>query len=412
MNVRELRSQRASILDQAVLLVETAEGENRDLKAEEQTTYDDLVSQAESLEKRIKRLETMPAPVPAPGNGRGGAPNINRLPLGDSEVRALGQYFKTGDTGGVRDLMSQDDGDRGPSVRIHVPTALEMRANDTIMNITTGADGGSAVPTGFAGKIAARRNEVRLSERLGVQMVPGQGTTVNFPYENADPSAFAATSEQDDAYAQTYERDAPALGLKAFTLAKKTKKLALTEELLDDEDAALLAFIGDHIGRSMGITHNSLLLTEVAANGTALKTFAAAAVIAAGEPDDMVFHATLGYYLDDGSPAAWVMRPPTLGAIRKLSGNARIYDDQTGAPRKSLLEYPVLYSNAAAAIAASAKSLYFGNWFYVGMREDPALRFIRDPYTTDGIVYLKYTFRAVYGVLIAGAIGYGVHPSA
>src|SRR3972149_330085 len=107
----------------------------------------------------------MPAPAPAPGNGRDGDPHNKRLPLGGSEVRALGQYFKTGDTGGVRDLMSQDDGDRGPSVRIHVPTALEMRANDTIMNITTGADGGAAGAAGGAGQSAARRNEGRGSGR-------------------------------------------------------------------------------------------------------------------------------------------------------------------------------------------------------------------------------------------------------
>ena len=46
------------------------------------------------------------------------------------------------------------------------------------------------------------------------------------------------------------------------------------------------------------------------------------------------------------------------------------------------------------------------------MREEPALRFIRDPFSVDGIVVLKYSFRTVYGVLIAGAVGYGVHPSA
>jgi len=56
--------------------------------------------------------------------------------------------------------------------------------------------------------------------------------------------------------------------------------------------------------------------------------------------------------------------------------------------------------------------VYFGNWFRVGFREEPALRLIRDPYSVDGLVILKYSFRTVYGVLTAGGIGYGVHPSA
>jgi HK97 family phage major capsid protein len=249
---------------------------------------------------------------------------------------------------------------------------------------------------------------------LGVRPVPGVGTTVNYPFENADPSVFAATAEQDDSYAQTYERDvAPVLDTKAFTLAKKTKKLALTEELMDDEDANLLAHVADSVGRGLGITHNSLLMTEVAANGTSLKTFASASAIAAGEPENVVFNDTLSYYLEEDDSIGWVIRPTTMGAIASITGNARLYAETPGGSRnREILGYPAFYSNQAAAVAASAKSMYFGNWYYVGMREDPALRFLRDPYTTDGIVYLKYSFRAVYGVLIAGAVGYGEHPTA
>ena len=40
------------------------------------------------------------------------------------------------------------------------------------------------------------------------------------------------------------------------------------------------------------------------------------------------------------------------------------------------------------------------------------MTFIRDPYSFDGGIELKYQFRTVYGVLIAEAVGYGVHPSA
>jgi HK97 family phage major capsid protein len=76
------------------------------------------------------------------------------------------------------------------------------------------------------------------------------------------------------------------------------------------------------------------------------------------------------------------------------------------------MEYPVHYSNAAAAIAASAKSVYFGNWYYMGLREGPSLTILRDPYSVDGITLIKYGFRLCYGVLIAGGIAYGAHPSA
>ncbi len=410
MNARELRAKLDEIKKKALAIVNAAEKEDRDFKPEEQTEYDGYMAEISSLENRIKRAESLPEASVL--NGR--APAVLTFPRGDSERRALGAFFKRGDLGAVRDLRVQDDDrDFMDGIEIHVPSMLEQRAVDSTMNITTAADGGAAVPTGFAGQIAMRRNDIRLAERLGVRPIPGVGTTVNFPVENADPTVFAATSEQADNYANTYERDvAPVLVNKAFTLAKKTKKLALTEELLDDEDANLLNYVGDSIGRGLALTHNTALLTEVAANGTALKTFASATAIAADEVDAIIFTSALAPYLDDLATISWVMRPNVLGEIKVLTGTTRLYDNSTGGPKFSLLEYPVNYSAACTETVASSKSVYFGNWYYVGMRENPALRIIRDPYTTDGIVYLKYAVRLCYGVLIAGAIGYGVHPSA
>lgn len=415
MNIRELRKKRAQLIAQARSLLDAPGKETRAMTPEEQTEYDELLKQIkgldESLEREERQAELETSLQSPPNTPRSQAPSFNRLPLGDSEVRALGHYIKTGDTGGVRSLMESEEG-QAPEIRVHMPTGLEMRATAEVMNVAADADGKSAVPTGFVSQIAARRAEVRLAERLGVQMIPGQGTTVNYPYENADAVVFGATSEQVDNLSNTYEQDRPTLATKAFTLAKKTKKLILTEELLDDEDANLMAFIADHIGRAMGLTHNTLLMTEAAATGTSVALGAAAAATA-GDPEKLVFHATLGFYLDDGASAAWVMRPPTYGAILNLTGNARLYaPTAAGTFNRDLFGYPVYYSNAAAAIAASAKSIYFGNWRYMGMREDPALRLIRDPYTTDGVVILKYSFRVVYGLLIAGALAYGAHPSA
>jgi len=348
---------------------------------------------------------------------------VCKVPRGDSEVRAIAHYVRTGDTGGVKHLLAEGEGKARFSVNLEMPTLAEQRAwmagrerraVDSTMNITTAADGGVTVPTGLAPTIAQRRNERMLAMVLGCQNIPGKGTTVNHTYENADPVVFATTSEQaDDLSTNDYERDAMVLANKAFTLVKKTKKLNLTEELLEDNDENLMEAIADWIARNMATTHNSMLLTEVASNGTAFKTYASATAIAAGEPEDIVFNDTLGYYLDDGSSAAWVMRPTTFGSIASLTGNARLYAQTPGGSfTKELLGYPVYYSNNASATAASAKDAYFGDWFNVGYRLGRSLKLITDPYTEDGVVVLKYSFRTVYGVLQAGAIGYGVHPSA
>jgi len=250
------------------------------------------------------------------------------------------------------------------------------------MNITTAADGLNIVPTGFAGKIALRRSEFRLAERLGVQMVPGKGTTVNFPFENADAQDLATTSEQSDAHGNNFGRDAMQTGVKAFTLVKKTKKIELTEELLDGEDVGVMDWVANNIGRALSFTHNAALVAEAVATGTLLATFASATAIADGEVDSMVYNDTLSPYLDDGNSIAWVTRPSTYGAIKKISGDPRVYATALGAGR-TLLEYPVEYSAKVAAIAAEAKTVLFGNWNYMGLYESPSLRMIVDPYSVD-----------------------------
>lgn len=404
---RELRAQRAQVLNQARALVEKAEAEDRDLNAEEQSQYDSFLTDGNVLEKRIERIESLPSDLPT-------APAFSRTGLGDDVAKALGHYFRTGDTGGVRSMLNHDAEaeNRGrPEVELRIPSRFEKRATDEIMNVAADGDGKSAIPVGFVNQIAARRAEISLVDILGCQLVPGRGTTVNYPYENADAAVFAATSEQVDNLSNTYERDRPTLATKAFTLAKKTKKIELTEELLDDEDANLLGFLADHIGRAQALTLNTLMLTEAAATGTSV-SIGTTSAISAGDPEKFAYHATTGFYLDDAGSVAWVMRPPTFGAIKNLTGNSRLYDDQTGrGGTRTLLEYPVRYSSAAAAIGSGAISVYFGNWRFMGYRLDPALRFIRDPYTTDGVVILKYSFRTVFGLLIAGALDYGKHPT-
>jgi len=97
--------------------------------------------------------------------------------------------------------------------------------------------------------------------------------------------------------------------------------------------------------------------------------------------------------------------------IKSILGNNRLYADNNaggGPGDRSLLGYPVVWSNKAAAIASTAVSVYFGNWNYVGKREDTTFGFLRDPYgaANTGQINLYYSFMTVYKVLQAEAIGY------
>jgi len=375
----EMRRRWAEILEQARGL---ADG---DLSEETRAQADGLLSQADQLERDIEREERLQAMIASKV-----APAHNKTPRGDSEARALAHWARTGDAGG-----------------------LELRAsNDTDMNITTAADGGVTVPTGHYQGIIARRDESMLATKLGVRRIPGQGTTVNVPLDGEDDGEFVVTTEANDS-----DRDAPALGVKQMTLAKYTKRVELSWELLEDEDSRLMEFLNDFVGRGMAKTHNSLLLTEVATNGASLKTFSSATVIAVDELEALVYGDALSMYLDDTASVGWVMRPSVYGEIVVLddSSTRRYAANALGdAAQPMLLGYPVHYSAKSGATAASAKSVYFGNWNFVGYREAPGITMLRDPYSLakKGQVVLHYYFRAVYGVLQSEAIGYGAHPAA
>lgn len=402
-NIMELRRQRVAVLDGAQAIMNKAAAENRALNEDEEKQVNDAKAQADALtrqEKLAESIDEMRGAVPAQ------APMVNRGSLGDNEANAWKAFVRHGDSGGLRHLMQPGEESRGKA-DIVLSLPREARAvTDSTMNITTAGDGKNLVPTTLVNQIARRKHESMLAARLGCRRVPGVGTTVNFPYRNADPENFALTSEQSDAHGNNYERAAYTTALKAFTLVKLTRKIEFTEEMLEDTGVDLMGFISGEVGDEMARTHNEMLLTEVEANGTSFKSFASNAAIAAGELEAILGNDTLGFYLEDTANAHWVMRSSTHWAINAVTSDARFYAQQlTG-----LLGYDVMHSNKVDAIGAGGKSVMFGDWSYVGYREAPELRFIQDIYSVDGLIILKYSFRAVYGVLQAGAIGYGLHP--
>lgn len=362
--------------------------------AEEIAMSDELTALAEEVKALKAMLNTPVNPVEV---------NVPKAPavvktLGDTEAHALAAWYKRGDIGGVKHMVQSDGG---------IQIGAIKASNDTDMNITTAADGGDLVPTGHYQNIIARRNYGMLASQLGLMSIPGRGTTVNVPIDNEADGEFVSTSEVSG-----YDRDAPAVTKAAMTLVKYTKKVELSLELLDDEDSNLMAFLDDFVGRALAKTHNALLITE-AGNGTKTVDFAATS-IAAGKIESMTGNDDLDPYLDDAGSVGWIMRNSTRWALASILGEERVYDGVENAPARrggDLLGYPVFKTSKAAAIATGVKSVFFGNWRYMGWREAPGLTVLRDPYTlaATGQIRLIYAFRTVYKVLQAQAITYGQH---
>jgi HK97 family phage major capsid protein len=394
--------QRAQVLGQARAMLDKADEEKRELSAEELTQYDGLMAQADKMQadfERRQRLEAEEAKLEKPEKRQSsqdpqtGMPNLNlKTKLGDDETRALSYFFRTGDQGALR------------------------ASNATGMNIGTQADGGYAVPTAHYNNIIARRDEDAIGPKLGLQRFGGIGTTMNVPVDDEADGEFVSTSEMgDDNTTNVYDRDAPALNTRALTYVKYTKKVELTEELLQDEDSNLVAFVEGFVARGMAKTHNQLLVTEALADGTAALTLDSASTIGAGEVPEL-WYLLPDYYATDEASVAWIMRRATEGIIRGLAGTTMFYYAPTPGGsitigRPMLWGAPVYQTGKMAAITGSAKTILLGNWYYMALRESPVVTMIRDPYTVDGKVILKYGYRCVYKVLQAAAIIYATHPT-
>ena len=347
----------------------------------------------------MEEAKAAPAIVEVPAEAKS-APAIIAS-TGDSEAKAYAAWVREGDAGGLRGAKGYEVDGR----------EVEIKAsNDTDMNVGTAADGGNLVPTGHFEGIFAKKSESDLTDLLGLTRIPGVGTTVNVPFDNEADGEFVSTNE-----ASAYDRDAPAVGQQAFTLVKYTKKVQLSEELLEDETSNLLAFIENFVARGMAKTNNSLIVAEAAASGTeALATTAAG--IAAGEIEQIAFNDTVQFYLDSPN-VAWLTRGSTYGDIAAITGNERLYAEQgirstfgQYANRPSLLGFPVMFSAKVDADGTGDnKPIFFGDWSQMGYYMAPSMKVLRDPYgdAATGQVNLFYSYRVDYEILQSEAIVYG-----
>lgn len=405
MNLYELRAQKIARMNELAASDAMTEDQIREFDQCESEVAEltKKIGEAEQRQARAAELRSqMTQRTTVPERGTPGVPTVLRGERGDNEANAWKAYFAHGDSSGLRHLQG-DDGNGKPAIVLQLPSQERRAVVDSNMNITTAADGGNLVPITLASQIATRKNDRMLAPRIGCRQIPGIGTTVNYPYESADPEVFAATAEQVDAKTTNYQRGAVPTGVKAFTLAKKTRKVELTEELLSDSAFNVQNYVADRVGREIAKTHNADLVAEVVANGTSFKTFASTTVIAAGELEPIVGDDSLGFYLEDAATVSWIMRSSVHWAIKSITANYRLYAQNEA----GLLGYPVAYSNAVATPATTAKTVLFGCWDYMGYRDANEIRFISDPYSVDGLVILKYSFRDAYGILQAAAVGYG-----
>lgn len=406
--ILELKEELGRMYDQARAIVEKADTEKRATTEEEDTQYDDLVTRMDALRADIERREKLEGFTGVKKEQSGGQRGSQYHPTKTTKETANSLFLRR-----MRQPAGVDDNGLASEYR-HAVAEEHRASNDTTMNITTAADGGDLVPTGHYNGIIERARPVALYDRLGLMNIPGTETTVNVPVDNeADSGIFVSTNES-----AAFDRDAPAVSKVAMTLVKYTKKVDLTDELMHDEDSRLMTFLNSYIASGFAATMNSLLVTEVLADGTAGLTLDAAAAIGAAEVPELVYKLSAEYA--ESPNVHWLMNRSTEGYLRGLRDTSLwtfAPNTVSGGGRSVnsvLWGIPAHSTSYVTAYGAGVKSLVVGDFSKVAYRLSPTMTFLRDPYTRSsyGEVILNYYFRCDFEVLQAGAIQYATHPTA
>lgn len=383
--VDELKKQKAALVERAEAVIRTAQSEQRGLTDVETQQLESMLAEIETIERQIKlaeRVEEQRERLRAPQPRRATLADLGAQDSADrEELRAFAYWLRTGDHGAARELRT-----------------------DAVITTGTSAPpyGGYAIPTPLLPRVVAKRNEIALYGVLGVQRIPGVGTTVYVPVERGAAQKWTATDEN-----ATSAREAPDLNRVAMTLQKYTKRIEITDEVLRDEDVRLLDWIADYVGRTLGMTHNEQLIAAVTASGAGTDVTLGAAAAATASDVQKVAYALPGEYLDN---AQWVMRRETHGLYAAAA--AATYN-QAPAPEPWPFPSAVRYSTFVESIGAGKISMIYANWSYVGMREDPDIVMLRDPYSQaqTGVLVLHHYSRFCYASLNPDAIIRGKHPA-
>jgi len=284
----------------------------------------------------------------------------------------------------------------------------------------TNTEGGYLVPDDEYGSIIAKRDEESIISRLGLMRVTTNRDKYNFPTEDASLAKFTLVAEEGPISAAEEE---PTFAQVAVPIYKFTKLIKVSEELLEDENSNLEAFLTNAIGRAVADTENYYALigggTTVPqgafVGGTAGLALDDDTIIKASEIPELM--GKLGSPYHNG--AVWVMNPATWFYLKGLASD-QVFTFTSGVARLSgtvdgptLEGYPVILNSNVAAIGATNKSLLFGNFNYMGFVTNRGLRIRRlnELYAGTGQVGILATYRFGCAVLQAEAFQYAIHPT-
>jgi HK97 family phage major capsid protein len=384
--IKRLQERRAGVWEEAKALLDTAEGEKRELTAEEEQTYQRLNADLDAIDTRAKELaaaeqrnkdadEAFRALLdkePAPEHQRN---------MGDEETKR------------VRDWLTGASGSRaldiGPSQRM----PLDQR---TLSKLSAGA-GANTVPISFYNQLVQHMIETSGVLAAGPTVLrTATGEQLQIPKTTAHSASAGIVAE-----AGTLAANEPTFGQVSLDAYKYGFLLQVSHELANDTGVDLLGYLAMQAGRALGSGFGTHLVTGDGSskpNGvltaSTLGKTGSASVAGAPNGDDLIdlFYSVIAPYRQSSS-CGWMMRDATVAAIRKLKDSTGQYLWQPGLTEGSpdrILGKPVFTDPNMPAVALAGKSILFGDFSTYFVREVETVRFERSDdfaFNNDLITY-------------------------
>jgi HK97 family phage major capsid protein len=264
----------------------------------------------------------------------------------------------------------------------------DMGAVKAALQVGSPSEGGVIVPDDFYATIVAKRNEASWLRNAGVQVLQTSRDVLAVPYQSSTDAKFVVAAEEG-----AYSEVEPTLDQVQITVHKWTNLIKVSEELLEDEQANLEAFLAAHIAEKMALTEGyyavlgsgssqHLGITAADSDTVTIYDFASAAQIEPAEVMQIPYQVN-SFYRGRG---VWTMSGDTESYLRGLETSNHFAfpaGPEAGGKGFALTEMlgrPVANQDGMASIAASAKVIVFGDWSQYFLVEHGGLTIARNPY--------------------------------
>jgi len=378
--VKRLQARRAQVWEQAKSVAEKAAEENRNMDAEEDRQWTELNGEINALDTRIKSV------LVGEQNAKDQEDSIRSLegrpvdPSKDNREHDL-------DTE-VRAFLRGD----GPRAIEIAPDPRTVPTSQRDLSKLTDAAGKFTVPTSFYNQLVEHMIEVSGVLQAGPTVLnTASGEVIQIPKtltHTANPAIVAeagAILEADPTFGQ--------VSLGAF---KYGRLIDISRELITDTGVDILGYLARSVGRALGNSFGTHLITGtgttmprgIAVDAGAGVTGPAGTTVTFGTQSTVgqgfdllisLYHSVISPYRSSSS-CAWVMNDTTASLVRRIKTTEGAYVWQpsvvVGQP-DTILGKPVYIDPFVASPAASAESIFFGDWSTFFVRYAGGIRFER-----------------------------------